>query len=107
MVAQLRDLPARAAAEQIDGLLQLLSLHGDRRATSDAIEYGWIVLALLAIFASLLSFNRYRANTAVLAFEELQPEEITTLGLTRDGVSITELSMEFPVAPPKSRADTA
>ena len=30
MVAKLRDLPSRATAERIDGLLRLFSLHGDR-----------------------------------------------------------------------------
>jgi ABC-2 type transport system ATP-binding protein len=32
MVGQLRELPAKRAAERIDGLLRLLSLHGDRHA---------------------------------------------------------------------------
>lgn len=33
MVAELRDLPRRDAAEKIDGLLHLFSLHGDRDAS--------------------------------------------------------------------------
>ena len=32
MVGQLRDLPAKSTAEQIDGLLRLFSLHGGRQA---------------------------------------------------------------------------
>jgi len=65
-------------------------------ALSHPAEYGWIVASLLAVFVALLSFNRYRARSAALMFEELQPEVIMTLGLTRDGVSITELSAEAP-----------
>lgn len=72
---------------------------GELRAISHPDEYGGIVLALLAIFALLLTFNYYRAKTAVLAFEEVQPEEITKLGLTRDGVSITELMSDAPRGP--------
>ncbi len=64
------------------------------RALSHPAEYAWITVALLAVFVSLLSLNRYRARSAVLSFEELQPEVITTLGLTRDGVSVTEFLSE-------------
>ena len=64
------------------------------RALSHPAEYAWIMVAFLAVFVSLLSLNRYRARSAVLSFEELQSEVITTLGLTRDGVSVTEFLSE-------------
>jgi ABC-2 type transport system ATP-binding protein len=40
MVGQLRNLPRRPAAERIDGLLRLLSLHGDRHAPISAYSKG-------------------------------------------------------------------
>jgi ABC-2 type transport system ATP-binding protein len=40
MVAQLRDLPARQAAERIDGMLRLFSLHGDRHASISGYSKG-------------------------------------------------------------------
>jgi ABC-2 type transport system ATP-binding protein len=40
MVGQLRDLPARRTAERIDGLLRLLSLHGDRHAPISSYSKG-------------------------------------------------------------------
>lgn len=40
MVGQLRNLPLRPTAERIDGLLHLLSLHGDRHAPISAYSKG-------------------------------------------------------------------
>ena len=40
MVAQLRNLPPKATAERIDGMLRLLSLHGDRHAPISAYSKG-------------------------------------------------------------------
>jgi ABC-2 type transport system ATP-binding protein len=40
MVSQLRNLPPKAAAERIDGLLRLFSLHGDRYASISAYSKG-------------------------------------------------------------------
>lgn len=40
MVAQLRNLPSRSAANRADGLLQLLSLHGDRNAAISGYSKG-------------------------------------------------------------------
>lgn len=40
MVAQLRDLPAKAAASRIDGLLRLLSLHSDRHVSMSSYSKG-------------------------------------------------------------------
>jgi ABC-2 type transport system ATP-binding protein len=40
MVGQLRDLPAKPAAGRIDGLLRLLSLHGDRHSPISSYSKG-------------------------------------------------------------------
>src|ERR1700733_15869163 len=40
MVGQLRNLPSKPTAERIDGMLQLLSLHGDRHAPISAYSKG-------------------------------------------------------------------
>jgi hypothetical protein len=43
--------------------------------------YGWLVGVLSVIAAGLWVFNRYRAKSAVLYFEEVPDEVITTLHL--------------------------
>lgn len=48
MVAQLRDLPARASGECIDGLLRLFSLHGDRHASISGYSKGMRQKILIA-----------------------------------------------------------
>ncbi len=48
MVAHLRALPARRSAEQIEGLLRLLSLHSDRHAPISAYSKGMRQKVLLA-----------------------------------------------------------
>ena len=48
MVGQLRGLPAKATAERIDGLLRLLSLHGDRHAPLSSYSKGMRQKALLS-----------------------------------------------------------
>jgi ABC-2 type transport system ATP-binding protein len=48
MVAQLRDLPARQSAERIDGMLQLLGLHGDRHASISGYSKGMRQKVLIA-----------------------------------------------------------
>jgi ABC-2 type transport system ATP-binding protein len=40
MVAQLRDLPAKQAAQRIDSMLRLFSLHGDRHASISGYSKG-------------------------------------------------------------------
>ena len=40
MVGQLRDLPAKPTADRIDGLLRLLSLHGDRHVPISSYSKG-------------------------------------------------------------------
>ncbi len=48
MVAQLRDLPERESAGQIDGLLRLLSLHDDRHASISGYSKGMRQKVLIA-----------------------------------------------------------
>src|SRR6185312_7268167 len=48
MVGQLRNLPAKPAAERIDGLLRLLGLHGDRHAPISAYSKGMRQKVLLS-----------------------------------------------------------
>ncbi len=48
MVAQLRDLPAREAAQRIDGMLRLLSLHDDRHASISGYSKGMRQKVLIA-----------------------------------------------------------
>jgi ABC-2 type transport system ATP-binding protein len=48
MVGQLRDLPARATADRIDGLLRLFGLHGDRHAPISAYSKGMRQKVLLS-----------------------------------------------------------
>ena len=49
MIGQLRNLPERATAERIDGLLRLLSLHGDRHAPISAYSKGMRQKVLLFV----------------------------------------------------------
>jgi ABC-2 type transport system ATP-binding protein len=48
MVAQLRGLPHKAAANSIDGLLRLLGLHGDRHVAMSSYSKGMRQKVLLA-----------------------------------------------------------
>jgi ABC-2 type transport system ATP-binding protein len=48
MVGQLRDLPAKPTADRIDGLLRLLSLHGDRHAAISSYSKGMRQKVLLS-----------------------------------------------------------
>jgi ABC-2 type transport system ATP-binding protein len=48
MVAQLRNLPRKQYSEQIDGLLQLFSLHGDRHSSISGYSKGMRQKILLA-----------------------------------------------------------
>jgi ABC-2 type transport system ATP-binding protein len=48
MVGQLRDLPAKPAADRIDAMLRLLSLHGDRHAPISAYSKGMRQKVLLS-----------------------------------------------------------
>ncbi len=48
MVGQLRNLPDKATADRIDGLLQLFSLHGDRHAPISAYSKGMRQKVLLS-----------------------------------------------------------
>lgn len=48
---------------------------------NDLFRYVGLTTVLVAVALGLLVFNRHRAKSAVLYFEELPPEVITTLGL--------------------------
>jgi ABC-2 type transport system ATP-binding protein len=48
LVAQLRDLPPKPAAEKIDGLLRLFSLHGDRHVALSSYSKGMRQKVLLS-----------------------------------------------------------
>lgn len=48
MVGQLRNLPAKATADRIDGLLRLLALHGDRHVPISSYSKGMRQKVLLA-----------------------------------------------------------
>ena len=48
MVGQLRNLPEKATAERIDGLLRLLSLHGDRHVPISSYSKGMRQKVLLS-----------------------------------------------------------
>jgi ABC-2 type transport system ATP-binding protein len=48
MVGQLRDLPAKPTADRIDGLLRLLSLHGDRHVPMSSYSKGMRQKVLLS-----------------------------------------------------------
>lgn len=48
MVGQLRNLPAKATADRVDGLLRLLSLHSDRHAPISAYSKGMRQKVLLS-----------------------------------------------------------
>jgi len=56
MVAQLRGLPGKAAAERIDGLLRLFGLHGDRHVAISSYSKGMRQKVLLS--AALLHNSR-------------------------------------------------
>ena len=60
----------------------------------------WTVAAFSAVAVGLWAFNCHGAKSEVLCFEELPPEFVTKLGLTRDGVNISELQTEAPHSQP-------
>jgi hypothetical protein len=65
-------LPLAALA----AMLELQSLHNLRQCVV-------MMIVLAAVSTGLWAFHRYRAKSADLHFEEVPPEEVTTLGLTR------------------------
>jgi hypothetical protein len=50
-------------------------------ALHDPFQYARMVGTLVVVASVLWAFNRYRAKSAILYFEELPDEVITTLGL--------------------------
>jgi hypothetical protein len=69
--------------------LTLLSAIRELNALSYPLHFACIVVALTAIAAALWAINRHRSRSAVLYFEELPEEILTTLRL-----------MSFPSRPP-------
>ncbi|MGC2161544.1 MAG: hypothetical protein WA634_06540 [Silvibacterium sp.] len=59
----------------------MLFANFEQRALHHPLQYAWMIGVLGAAALGLWIFNRYRAKSAVLYFEELPPEVITTLGL--------------------------
>lgn len=53
----------------------------EQNALHHPLHYAWMVGILLAVAVSIWAFNRHRAKSAMLYFEELPPEIMTTLGL--------------------------
>ncbi|WP_158822961.1 hypothetical protein [Granulicella sp. S156] len=69
--------------------LAMLGAEYERRVLNDPVRFSCVIGALVAVALGLWAFNRYRAKSAVLYFEELPEEVITTLGLTKH-ILITE-----------------
>jgi UDP-N-acetylmuramyl pentapeptide phosphotransferase/UDP-N-acetylglucosamine-1-phosphate transferase len=66
----------------IGGVTIMLPLMSQEwRSLHDPIQYAELVIALAAVALGLWAFNRHRAKSAMLYFEELPDEVITTLGL--------------------------
>jgi len=53
----------------------------EMRVLGDPLRYGALAGTLGALAAGLWAMNRHRARSAVLYYEELEPEVITTLGI--------------------------
>ena len=72
----------------VSSIFALSTAGFELRSLNDPVRYPLVVVILVGLAFGLWHFNRHRARSAILYFEELPPEVITTLGLTRDGVSI-------------------
>ena len=59
-------------------------------ALDHPVQYVAMITVLGAAAVGLRTFNRHRAESAILCYEELPPEPITTLGLTLAPKSIVE-----------------
>jgi hypothetical protein len=64
--------------------LAIWSAEFEQRALNDPFRYIWMTGFLGTVALGLWAFNRDRARSAVLYFEELPPDLITTLGLSFD-----------------------
>ena len=62
-------------------LLVLFDISCEMPALHDAHRYAWLVGGLAAIAAGLWVFNRHDAKSAILYFEEIPDEVLTTLHL--------------------------
>jgi hypothetical protein len=54
----------------------------EQNALHHPVQLIWLLGILLAVAVGLWAFNRHRAQSAVLSFEEVPPETVTTLGLS-------------------------
>lgn len=57
----------------------------EQSALHHPAQYAGLVAALGVVAGGMWGFNRHRASSAVLSFEELPTEEMTTLGLSAGG----------------------
>ncbi|HUZ94380.1 MAG TPA: hypothetical protein VMU57_05650 [Edaphobacter sp.] len=64
-------------------ILAIPSVGYEMGALHDSLQFAWMTIFLGAAAVGLWVFNRHRAKSAVIYFEELPPEIITTLGLTQ------------------------
>ena len=62
----------------------------EQQALNNPIRFAWLAALLAAATLGLWTFNRHQAKSAVLYFEELPPEIITTLGLISPRPSSSE-----------------
>jgi hypothetical protein len=64
------------------------------KALQNPLHYGIMMAVLGAVSVGLWALNRYRAKSAVLCFEEVPGELITTLGLTSGTLAQTRIDMD-------------
>jgi hypothetical protein len=64
------------------------------KALQNPLHYGILIAVLCAVSVGLWALNRYRAKSAVLCFEEVPGELITTLGLTSGTLPQTRIDVE-------------
>ena len=62
----------------------------EQQALNNPVRFAWLAALLAAATLGLWTFNRHQAKSAVLYFEELPPEIITTLGLISPRPSSSE-----------------
>ena len=62
-------------------VLALSTAEVEMPALNEPLRYAGSMAVLIALALALCIFNRHREKSAVLHFEELPPDVITTLGL--------------------------
>jgi hypothetical protein len=71
-------------------VLALSTAEVEMPALNEPLRYAGSMVVLIALALALCIFNRHRAKSAVLHFEELPPDVITTLGLVWIEPSISQ-----------------